>query len=198
MARTKIGGVENVRKRKIAVSVEEQSEAEAPKKRKVFKKNHVYYVSEWVPDTDTVLGEPDEGNTTIAVQLKENIRLETPTECEERKAAYAAMKLIEREKRLDFWFLTVHPMVELRTQATGLNKVVTYAVNSNCLLGNPPYERIVKNRQVFISCVEVTRKNITAGKKVYVVVGMVVELFSNPDNPVLLHSIIMHEEAPHR
>ena len=108
------------------------------------------------------------------------------------------MKRIERKKMLDFWFLTVHPMVELRTQATGLNKVVTYAVNSNCLLGNPPYERIVKNPQVFISCVEVTRKNITAGKKVYVVVGMVVELFSNPENPVLLHSIIMHEEAPHR
>ena len=99
MARTKIGGVENVRKRKIAVSVEEQSEAEARKKRKVFKKNHVYYVSEWVPDTDTVLGEPDEGNTTIAVQLKENIRLETPTECEERKAAYAAMKLWRTRKK---------------------------------------------------------------------------------------------------
>ena len=34
--------------------------------------------------------------------------------------------------------------------------------------------------------------------KVFVVVGMLVELFSRPDNPVLLHSIIMHERAPHR
>jgi len=195
MARTKVNGVENVRKRKIHVSVEEQLEEEEPKVRKVFKKNHVYHVSEWVPDTDTVSGEPAEG---VPVKLKQIIRLETAAERQDRKAAYAEAKRMEHEKKLAFWSSTDHPMVEIRTQATGLNKVVTYAVSSNCLLGNPPYERIVKNPQVFVSCVEVTRKNATAGKKVYVVVGMVVELFSYPENPVLLHSIIMHKEDPHR
>ena len=89
-------------------------------------------------------------------------------------------------------------MVEIRTQATGLNKSVSYEVSPDCYLGIPPYERIVKNAQVFTSCIQVTRKNAPTDKKVYIVVGMLVELFSKPDTPVLLHSIILHREAPHR
>ena len=198
MARTKKNGVEIIHKRKIAQSDAEESEEEQPKQRKVFKKNHVYHVSEWVPDNDTVPGEIVEGGIPLPVKLKENIRLETPDECVERKAAYAEAKRIENEKKLEVWRTTAYPMVEIRTQATGLNKSITYEVSPNCYLGSRPYERIVKNAQVFASCIQVTRKNVTTEKKVYIVVGMLVELFSKANIPVLLHSIILHQEAPHR
>ena len=48
-------------KRKTTQSETEESEEEQPKKRKVFNKNHVYHVSEWIPDTDSVSGEAAEG-----------------------------------------------------------------------------------------------------------------------------------------
>ena len=134
MARTKKNGVEIIHKRKIIQSDTEESEEEQPKQRKVFKKNHVYHVSEWVPDNDTVPGEIVEGGIPLPVKLKENIRLETPDECVERKAAYAEAKRIENEKKLEVWRTTAYPMVEIRTQATGLidNKSITYEVSPNC------------------------------------------------------------------
>ena len=111
----------------------------------MFKKNHVYHISEWVPDTDSVSGEAIEGSTTLPVKLKEIIRLETPEECKERKAAFAERKRIENEKRLEFWRMTVHPMIEIRPRVTGLNKSNTYEASPHCFLGSPPYERIVSN-----------------------------------------------------
>jgi len=198
MARTKINGVEIIHKRNITRSESEESEEEEPKRRKVFKKNHIYHVREWIDDPDSVPGEPAEGNSTIPVKLKENIRLETPKERDERKAAFAEAKRIESEKRLKYWVETVHPIVEIRPQAVGLNKSMVYAASPNCFLGGREYRRIVSNPEVFTSCIQVTRKNLPTQKKVYLVVGMLVELFSNPISPVLLHSIIMHQEAPHR
>jgi len=111
MARTKINGVEIIHKRKITRSELEESEEEEPKTRNVFKKNHVYHVREWIDDPDSVPGEPAEGNSTIPVKLKENIRLETPKERDERKAAFAEAKRIESEKRLKYWVETVHPIL---------------------------------------------------------------------------------------
>ena len=67
-----------------------------------FKKNHV---CEWVSDTATGSGEPAEGNTTIPVQLKQNIRLETLAEREERQTAYAEAKRIDYKKRARFLVL---------------------------------------------------------------------------------------------
>jgi len=198
MARTKKNGVEIVPKRQNRQSDTEESEEQQPKRRKVFKKNHVFYVSEWIADTDGVSGEIVEGGTLLPVKLKENIRLETKEESVERKAAYAEAKRIENEKKLEVWRTTAYPMVEIRSQAAGLNKLITYEVSPNCYLGSPPYERIVTNPQVFTSCIQVTRKNAPTDKKVYIVVGMLVELFSKPNIPVLLHSIILHQEAPHR
>ena len=87
MARTKKNGVEIGHKRKMTESETEESEEEQPKQRKVFKKNNVYHVSEWVPDNDTVSGEIVEGGTLLPVKLKEIIRLETIEESVERKAA---------------------------------------------------------------------------------------------------------------
>ena len=90
-------------------------------------------------------------------------------------------------------------MVEVKeTHLPSVGKKIKYAVNPNCLLGFLPYERLVKSPQVFVSCIQATRKNVSSDKKVYIVVGMLVELFSNEISPVLLHSIIMHQEAPHR
>ena len=90
-------------------------------------------------------------------------------------------------------------MVEVKeTHLPSVGKKIKYAVNPNCLLGFLPYERIVKSPQVFVSCVQATRKNVSSDKKVNMVVGMLVELFSNEISPVLLHSIIMRQEAPHR
>ena len=198
MARTKKNGVEIIHKRQLPQSDTEESEEEQPKQRKVFKKNHVFYVSEWIPDNDTVSGEIVEGSTTLPVQLKENIRLETVEEALERKAAYAEAKRIKHEQKLEVWRTTAFPMVEIRTQATGLNKSVSYEVSPNCYLGGVPYSRSVKNPQVFSSCIQVTRKKAPTEKKVYLVVGMLVELFSKENIPVLLHSIILHQEAPHR
>ena len=198
MARTKKDGIEIIHKRKITQSETEESEEEQSKQRKVFKKNHVYHVSEWIPDTDSVSGDIVEGGIPLPVKLKENIRLETAVECVERKAAYAEAKRIENEKKLEVWRTTAYPMVEIRTQATGLNKSITYEVSPNCYLGARPYERTVKNAQVFASCIQVTRKNVATDKKVQIVVGMLVELFSKANIPVMLHSIILHQEAPHR
>jgi hypothetical protein len=198
MARTKKNGVEIIHKRKITQSDTEESEEEQQKQRKVFKKNHVFYVSEWIPDTDGVSGEIVEGGTLLPVKLKENIRLETKEESVERKAVYAEAKRIENEKKLEVWRTTAFRMVEIRSQAAGLNKSISYDVSPSCYLGSPPYERIVTNPQVFTSCIQVTRKNAPTEKKVYIVVGMLVELFSKANVPVLLHSIILHQEAPHR
>ena len=198
MARTKKNSVEIIHKRQLRQSDTEESEEEQPKQRKVFKKNHVFYVSEWVADNDTVSGEIVEGSTTLPGELKENIRLETVEEALERKAAYKEAKRIKHEQKLEVWRTTAYPMVEIRTQATGLNKSVSYDVSPNCYLGGVPYKRSVKNPQVFTSCIQVTRKKAPTEKKVYIVVGMLVELFSKENIPVLLHSIILHKEAPHR
>ena len=204
MARTKMNGVEKggrCRKRKIVEEETEESEEEEPKTRQVFKKNYVYHVREWVPDPDTVSGEPANGTTSIPVTLKEITRLELPHERVQRKAAYAEAKRIDAEKKLEYWLKTIHPVVHLRKQRLGLNKLIQYAASTNCLLGYPSFDRIVKNPQVFVSCIQVQFKKVSAvGRdiKVFVVVGMLVELFSRPENPVLLHSIIMHQEAPHR
>jgi hypothetical protein len=198
MARTKKNGVEIIHKRKIRQSETEESEEEQQKQRKVFKKNHVYHVSEWVPDNDAVSGEAMGGGIPLPVKLKEIIRLETIEESVQRKAAYAEAKRIKHDKKLEVWRTTAYPMVEIRSQATGLNKSVSYEMSPNCFLGSPRYERIVTNPQVFTSSIQVTRKNAPTDKKVYIVVGMLVELFSKPDTPVLLHSIILHREAPHR
>ena len=138
MARIKKNGVEIVQKRQISQSETEESEEEQPKRRKVFKKNHVFYVREWVPDSDAVSGEAIEGSTTLPVKLKENIRLETSEESLERKVAYAEAKRIKNEKKLEVWRTTAYPMVEIRTQATGLNKLVSYEVSLNCYLDIRP------------------------------------------------------------
>ena len=181
-------------KRKSGGDETEESEEEEQKTRKVFKINHVYHVSEWLADPAIVSGEP----ATIPVKLKEIIRLETPEECGKRRAEYAKAKSIESEKRLKFWVETDHPMVPIRPQLTGQSKSIAYAASPNCLLGTLPYERMVQNPQVFVSCIQATRKHVSSDKKVYLVVGMLVELFSNQISPVLLHSIIMHQAAPHR
>ena len=76
-------------------------------------------------------------------------RLETLEERDERKAAYTEAKCIEHEKRGEFWVITVHPMVEFRTQATGLNKSIKDAASPNCLLGTSSYQRIVKESSRF-------------------------------------------------
>ena len=202
MARTKVNGVEKGRpgldKRKTSEDETEKLEEEQPKRRKVIKVNQVYHVSEWVPEIEAVSGEPAKGNSTIPVKLKEITRLETPEEREERKAAYAESKRIAIAEKLKFWLETVHPWLEIRAHRPSLGQSIKYLVSPNCLLRFVPYERIVNTPQVFVSCVEVLRKNVSSDKKVYLVVGMLVELFSNTVGPVLLHSIIMHQEAPHR
>ena len=100
---------------------------------------------------------------------------------------------------MKYWKETPHPLVRIKeTLVSSLGQKIKYAVNPNCLLGFLPYERIVKSPQVFVSCVEGRRMNVSSDKKGYIVVGMLVELFSYEISPVLLHSIIMHQEAPHR
>ena len=133
MVRTRVNGVvkgtlggPRLAQSKPAEEIAEESEEEQSKQRKVFKKNHVYHVSEWIPDTDSVSGDIVEGGIPLPVKLKENIRLETAVECVERKAAYAVAKRIKNEKKLEVWRTTAYPMVEIRTQATGLNKSITY------------------------------------------------------------------------
>ena len=176
-----------------------ESEEEEPKRRKVVRINNIHHVREWIPENDPVSGEPAKENSTIPVKLKEITRLETHEERDERKAAYAKAKRIALKKKLKYWVETPHPIVEIKeTHLPSLGKKIKYAVNPNCLLGFLPYERIVKSPQVFVSCIQATRNNVSSDKKVYIVVGMLVELFSYDISPVLLHSIIMHQEAPHR
>ena len=203
MARMKMNGIEYGGKRlpeqKPVRDETEESDEEEPKRRKVVLINNIHHVREWIPENDPVSGEPAKENSTIPVKLKEITRLETHEERDERKAAYAKAKRIALRKKLKYWVETPHPIVEIKeTHLPSLGKKIKYAVNPNCLLGFLPYERIVKSPQVFVSCVEATRKNVSPDKKVYIVVGMLVELFSNDFSPVLLHSIIMHQEAPHR
>ena len=203
MARMKMNGIEYGGKRlpeqKPVRDETEESDEEEPKRRKVVLINNIHHVREWIPENDPVSGEPAKENSTIPVKLKEITRLETQEEREERKAAHAEAKRIALEKKLKYWVETPHPIVEIKeTHLPSLGKKIKYAVNPNCLLGFLPYERIVKSPQVFVSCVQATRKNVSPDKKVYIVVGMLVELFSNDFSPVLLHSIIMHQEAPHR
>ena len=161
----------------------------------MLKINHVYHVREWIPETEAVSGEPVAGNTNIPVKLTEITRLERPEERDERKAAYAAAKRIALEKKLKFWLQTEHPWLEIRPHHGSLGQSTKYAASRNCLLGIVPYERLIKSPQVFVSCIEITKKH-SSDKKAYLVVGMLVELFSYAVSPVLLHSIIMHQEAP--
>jgi hypothetical protein len=202
MARTKKGGIEYGRPRlpeqKPAGEIAEESEEEQQKRRKVLKINHVYHVREWIPETEAVSGEPVAGNTNIPVKLKEITRLERPEERDERKAAYAEAKRIALEAKLKFWLQTEHPWVVIRPHHGSLGQVIKYAASRNCLLGIVPYERLIKSPQVFVSCIEATQKSVPSNKKNYLVVGMLVELFSYSVIPVLLHSIIMHQESPHR
>ena len=100
-------------KQKPAGEIAEESEEEQPKRRKVVKINHVHHVCKWVPETEAVSGEPAEGNINIPVKLKEITRLETPEECEKRKAAYVEAKRIALEKKLKFWLQTEHPWLEI-------------------------------------------------------------------------------------
>ena len=199
MARTKINGVERpctIKRSRLAQVESEESDKEEPMMKKVFKKKSLYYVRELVPDdTDILSGQPAEGNNNISVGLKEIIRLETVEEGLMRKAAYAYNKRIKEMLKADFWRNTVHPMVVVRSQVTGLNKSQQYAVCPNCYLGLKPYERSVTYPQVFVSCIEVRRRNVTGQKKVYIVIGMLVDLFSRPNMTVLLHSIIMHQDS---
>ena len=163
----------------------------------MVKINHVYHVREWIPETEAVSGEPAEGNINIPVKLKEIVRLETHEESEKRKAAYADAKRIALEAKLKFWLQTEHPWLEIRPHHGSLGKSIKYDASPNCLLGIVPYERSVKSPQVFVSCIQATKKH-SSDKTAYLVVGMLVELFSYAVSPVLLHSIIMHEEVPHR
>ena len=78
---------------------------------------------EWVPDPDTVSGEPANGTTSIPVTLKEITRLELPHERVQRKAAYAEAKRIDAEKKLEYWLKTIHPVVHLRKQRLGLLQI---------------------------------------------------------------------------
>jgi hypothetical protein len=198
MATTRVNGVEKGRagleKRKPAEEITEELEEEQRKRRKVIKINHVHHVREWIPETDAVSGEP---NINIPVKLKAITRLETPEERDERKAAYAESKRIALAVKLKYWLETDHPWVEIRPHHASCGQSISYAASPNCLLGIVPYERIVKSPQVFVSCILATKKH-AVNKKVYLVVGMLVDLFSNANNPVLLHSIIMHQEAPFR
>ena len=101
MARTRVNGVEKGRpalpKRNFPGDETGERVEEQPKTRKVIKINHVHHVVEWIPETEAVSGEPAEGNINIPVKLKEITRLETPEECEKRKAAYAEAKRITLE-----------------------------------------------------------------------------------------------------
>ena len=203
MARWKKGGIEYGGKRlpeqKPVRDETEESDEEEPKRRKVVLINNIHHVREWIPENDPVSGEPAKENSTIPVKLKEITRLETPEEREERKAAHAEAKRIALEKKLKYWKETPHPTVVIKeTHLPSLGKKIKYRVNPNCLLGFLPYERIVISPQVFVSCVELTRKNVSSDKKVYVCVGMLVKLSSSEISPVLLHSIIMRQEAPNR
>ena len=202
MARTRVNGVEYGRPRlpeqKPAGEIAEESEEEQQKRRKVLKINHVYHVREWVPETEAVLGEPAAGNTNIPVKLIEITRFETPEERDERKAAYAEAKRIAVENKLKFWRDTEHPWVVIRPHHGSVGQSIKYNASRECLLGFAPYERLIKNPQVFVSCIEATEKSVPSNKKNYLVVGMLVELFSYQVTPVLLHSIIMHQESPHR
>ena len=202
MARTRVNGVEKGRPRlaepKPAGEIAEESEEEQPKRRKVVKINHVYHVCEWIPETEAVLGEPAAGNTNIPVKLIEITRFETPEERDERKAAYAEAKRIAVENKLKFWRDTEHPWVVIRPHHGSVGQSIKYNASRECLLGFAPYERLIKNPQVFVSCIEATEKSVPSNKKNYLVVGMLVELFSYQVTPVLLHSIIMHQESPHR
>ena len=197
-----MNGVEKGRPRlaepKPAGEIAEESEEEQPKRRKVVKINHVYHVREWIPETEAVLGEPAAGNTNIPVKLIEITRFETPEERDERKAAYAEAKRIAVENKLKFWRDTEHPWVVIRQHHGSLGQSIKYNASRECLLGFAPYERLIKNPQVFVSCIEATEKSVPSNKKNYLVVGMLVELFSYQVTPVLLHSIIMHQESPHR
>jgi len=202
MARTKKGGIEYGRPRlaqpKPAEEIAEESEEEQQRRRKVLKINHVHHVREWIPETEAVLGEPAAGNTNIPVKLKEITRLERPEERDERKAAYAEAKRIAIENKLKFWRDTEHPWVVIRPHHRSLGQSTKFAASRECLLGFVPYERHIKSPQVFVSCIEATQKSVPSNKKNYLVVGMLVELFSYQVTPVLLHSIIMHQESPHR
>ena len=202
MVRTRVNGVEKGRPRlaepKPAGEIAEESEEEQPKRRKVVKINHVYHVVEWIPETEAVLGEPAAGNTNIPVKLIEITRFETPEERDERKAAYAEAKRIAVENKLKFWRDTEHPWVVIRPHHGSLGQSSKYAASRECLLGIVPYERHIKSPQVFVSCIEATQKSVPSNIKNYLVVGMLVELFSYQVTPVLLHSIIMHQESPHR
>ena len=202
MARTRVGGVEKGRpalpKRNFPGDETGERVEEQPKTRKVIKINHVHHVVEWIPETEAVSGEPAEENSNIPVKLKEITRLETPEECEKRKAAYAEAKRMALENKLKFWLVTAHPWLEIRAHHGSLGQSIKYRASPNCYLGIPPYERHIKSPQVFVSCIEVTKKSVSPNKKNYLVVGMLVQLFSYAVSPVLLHSIIMHQEAPHR
>jgi len=198
MARTRVNGVEKGRPRLPEQKPAEESEEEQQKRRKVLKINHVHHVREWIPETEAVLGEPAAGNTNIPVKLKEITRLERPEERDERKAAYAEAKRIALEAKLKFWLQTEHPWVVIRPHHGSLGQGIKYNASRNCLLGIVPYERLIKSPQVFVSCIEATQKSVPSNKKNYLVVGMLVELFSYQVTPVLLHSIIMHQESPHR
>ena len=158
------------RKRMRGESDTDESEEEDPKKRKVFKKNNVYYVTEWVADDDELLGESANGNNSVPGELKEITRFEKPEEAEQRRAAWAIRKERKREAKLEFWKAAHLTMVEIRSQTTGLNKVVAYGMNPQCLLGFVDYQREMTNPKVFTSCVEVKRKKASSDKKVYLVV----------------------------
>ena len=202
MARTRVNGVEKGRPRlaepKPAGEIAEESEEEQPKRRKVVKINHVYHVREWIPENEAVSGEPAKENINIPVKLIEITRFETPEERDERKAAYAEAKRIAVENKLKFWRDTEHPWVVIRPHHGSVGQSIKYNASRECLLGFAPYERLIKNPQVFVSCIEATEKSVPSNKKNYLVVGMLVELFSYQVTPVLLHSIIMHQESPHR
>ena len=197
-----MNGVEKGRPRlaepKPAGEIAEESEEEQPKRRKVVKINHVYHVREWIPENEAVSGEPAKENINIPVKLIEITRFETPEERDERKAAYAEAKRIAVENKLKFWRDTEHPWVVIRPHHGSVGQSIKYNASRECLLGFAPYERLIKNPQVFVSCIEATEKSVPSNKKNYLVVGMLVELFSYQVTPVLLHSIIMHQESPHR
>ena len=144
MARTRVNGVEKGRPRlaepKPAGEIAKESEEEQQKKRKVLKINHVYHVREWIPENEAVSGEPAKENSTIPVKLKEITRLETPEECEKRKAAYVEAKRIALEAKLNFWLQTEHPWVVIRQHHASLGQSIKYNASRECLLGFVPYE----------------------------------------------------------
>ena len=163
-----------------------------PKKKSNFVKiNGLYYVREVVLATESAAG-------AAPVKEKEMLRLETGEEAEIRKAAWKEQKLIAKNEKLKYWKETAHSWFQVREKEKGFSRSILYSVNTNYLLGFVRYERKVVNPQAYTSCIEVYRKNLVTEKKVHLVVGMLLQLFSRPDQVVLLHSIIISPESPYR